>query len=413
MQALIVVDQPELRKALVNASRQFGFECTTLETAPAALDAFRSHKHPLVVLTWQAPNWDGTQLCQSFRQIDPSRHSTILVVTANAPSSSEFQNAFDAGADDFMVYPIEPALLRIRLQIAIRHQQHRSESIRIEQQLREINERFDLAVRGANEGLWDTSALGKLWNRPDAEIWYSPRFKQLLGYSDEEFPNILGSWSTRLHPDDRQRIFEAVTNHIEHKKPYDVQYRLLTKSGEYRWYSARGQGIWDAHDELTRMSGSLRDITQIKNYEANAAEERSQRGAPWWKMHRTSFAHRRISTALSNSSTDTQISPKIRLAARCMITLKNPIEIECALRWMQSARPVNRNALKRWGCPIHGEPGSLVCQSPWTNLARRSNRKRHPDFHRHHPSQTSPKSKSDLNNNRCAAPSTFRNVNAA
>lgn len=275
MQALIVVHQPELRTALVSAAREFGFDSTTPENAPAALDAFRVLKHPLVVITCQAPQWDGTQLYRDLRQLDPNRLSTILVITSNVPSGSNFQLNFDPGADDFVIYPIDPALLRIRLQIAIRHMQNRAESIRIEQQLRESNERFELAVRGANEGLWDTSALGKLWNRPDAKIWYSPRFKQLLGYSDEEFPNILGSWSTRLHPEDRQRIFEAVTDHIEHKKPYDVQYRLRTKSGEYRWYSARGQGIWDAHDELLRMSGSLRDITNIKEYEAKLKERES------------------------------------------------------------------------------------------------------------------------------------------
>ena len=145
--------------------------------------------------------------------------------------------------------------------------QYRTQSARIEQQLRESNLRFDLAVRGANEGLWDARPRENPWFRPDAEVWFSPRFKELLGFSDDEFPNVMGSWADRLHSDDRDRVFQAVTEHFEHRRPYDVEYRLRTKSGEYRWFNARGQGVWDEQGKIVRMSGALRDITQIKNYE--------------------------------------------------------------------------------------------------------------------------------------------------
>ncbi len=74
---------------------------------------------------------------------------------------------------------------------------------------------------------------------------------------DEEFPDVMESWASRLHPDDRERIFQAVTEHFQHRIPYDVEYRLRTKSGEYRWFNARGQGIWNEQGQIERMSGTL------------------------------------------------------------------------------------------------------------------------------------------------------------
>ena len=267
MQALIIVPEPDLHAQLAATLRDLGLEPVTVATLSVAAELFSPEQHRLIVVTWRAPDWDATEFCQNLRKADPDRLSTILVLTTNDRRSSDFQLAFDAGADDFMVYPIEPALLRIRLQIAVRRIQSRADSIRIEQQLRESNERFDLAVRGANEGLWDARP-GNPWYRPDAEVWFSPRFKELLGFSDDEFPNLMGTWAARLHPDDRQRVFQAVTEHFDLKKPYDVQYRLLTKAGEYRWFSACGQALWDEQNQLVRMCGALRDITQVKNYEA-------------------------------------------------------------------------------------------------------------------------------------------------
>jgi len=97
-----------------------------------------------------------------------------------------------------------------------------------------------------------------------------------LGFADEEFPDVLESWASRLHSDDKERVFAALTAHIERKEPYDVEYRLLTKQGEYRWFRARGQAIWDAQGRLLRMAGSLQCITDRKRAEEALRESEAR-----------------------------------------------------------------------------------------------------------------------------------------
>ena len=86
--------------------------------------------------------------------------------------------------------------------------------------------------------------------------------KELVGYSDEEFPNVFASFESRLHPDDHDWVLREVDAHVTHHKPYDVEYRLLTKSGEYRWFRARGQAVWNNADQAQRMAGSITDMTE-------------------------------------------------------------------------------------------------------------------------------------------------------
>lgn len=121
--------------------------------------------------------------------------------------------------------------------------------------LRAIEERFELAVRGSRDGLWD-------WNILSNEVYFSPRMKELLGYQDHELPNVFATFESRLHPDDHDWVMQAVDAHLRQHKPYDVEYRLRTKSGEYRWFRARGQAIWDDSKTATRMAGSVTDVTE-------------------------------------------------------------------------------------------------------------------------------------------------------
>lgn len=126
-----------------------------------------------------------------------------------------------------------------------------------EDALRASEERFALAVRGSTDGIWD-------WNVITNEVYYSPRFKELLGCEEHEMENVFSAFESRLAPEDVNRVHQALRDHFARQIPYDIEYRLRTKSGEYRWFWARGQAIWDDKGNPTRMAGSISDITEQK-----------------------------------------------------------------------------------------------------------------------------------------------------
>ena len=154
----------------------------------------------------------------------------------------------------------EPCLISLALDITERQRSADS--------LRSAVERLELASRGTNEGLWDARFTpGRAWDDPRTEFWWSPRFKELLGFRPDEFPNHLDSWSSRLHPEDRDAVLSALRAHIETGVPLNLEYRLRVRNGEFRWFAGRGQARWDKHGRLIRMAGSIRDLTEQKRLE--------------------------------------------------------------------------------------------------------------------------------------------------
>ncbi len=134
---------------------------------------------------------------------------------------------------------------------------------RVEEALKESMSRFEFAAKGSHDGLWDGHVSPEFpWYSPKTYIWYSSRFRELLGYSEEEFPNVLESWFSKVHPEDQKKVMNSLKSHIDQKEPYDIEYRILTKPGEYRWFQARGQAVYDKKGVFIRMAGSLRDVTQ-------------------------------------------------------------------------------------------------------------------------------------------------------
>ena len=140
-----------------------------------------------------------------------------------------------------------------------------AESNRANQALQESEERFALAARGSNDGIWD-------WNVSTDDFFISTRFKQLLGYEDHELEDKFATFESHLHPDDRERVLAAVRDHLERLVRYEGECRLRTKSGQYRWFVARGQAIWDDTGRATRMAGSIADITEHRLSERKLRE---------------------------------------------------------------------------------------------------------------------------------------------
>lgn len=129
------------------------------------------------------------------------------------------------------------------------------EANKMKSKLQETEKRYALAIQGSNIGLW-------IWEVGSEVVFYSPQFRNLLGYTEEEFPDLVDSFSQILHPDDCQRVRDLVYKHLTEHVPYHIEYRLKLKSGEYHWYQAIGEtSIEDGHKI---MSGLINDITERK-----------------------------------------------------------------------------------------------------------------------------------------------------
>jgi PAS domain S-box-containing protein len=130
------------------------------------------------------------------------------------------------------------------------------------------SERFDLMVEAAGIGLWDMTVNEHDQTNLSNPFQYSHEVRRMLGYRDEQdFPNILQSWAQSLHPEDSDRTFAAFLGHVNDRSgrtPYDSQFRLRNKNGDYRWYAATGATKRDSTGKPLRVAGSLRDIHNEK-----------------------------------------------------------------------------------------------------------------------------------------------------
>lgn len=135
-----------------------------------------------------------------------------------------------------------------------------SERKKIEETLWESEERYALAVRGSQDGLWD-------WDIHTNAVYLSPRFKEIMGYQDHELASEFKAWESQIHPEDHDLVLAKIEDHLKSHLPYDIEYRLRTKQGDYLWVHARGQAIWNKDGVPLRMAGSISDISERKHTE--------------------------------------------------------------------------------------------------------------------------------------------------
>ena len=138
-----------------------------------------------------------------------------------------------------------------------------SERMRAEEELRASEERYALAAEGANDGLWD-------WDLRMDRVFYSPRWKAMLGGEEEDMSNSPEDWLHRIHPDDQLAFKARLEAHLRGDTPhFEHEHRILHRDGRYRWMLTRGLAVRDGEGKAYRMAGSQTDITERK-----VAEER-------------------------------------------------------------------------------------------------------------------------------------------
>jgi len=128
--------------------------------------------------------------------------------------------------------------------------------------------KLNAVVKATKIGLYDVGINNNDFFHPDNTYVFTDEFRNMLGYTNEtDFPNIFDSWKSRLHPDDIENAIVDVENHISDatgKTPYDAEYRLLRKDGEYAYFRACGEAIRDKYGNTIRIAGALMDITETR-----------------------------------------------------------------------------------------------------------------------------------------------------
>jgi diguanylate cyclase (GGDEF)-like protein/PAS domain S-box-containing protein len=251
------------------------------EQALAMVVAARDERRPYALVfvdMRMPPGWDGVQTVEKLWEADPTLQ--IVICTAYSDYSWE-EILLKFGATDHLLLLKKPfdtaevcqlacaltekwdlarhAHLKLtQLQSMVVEQTRELEQSN--QKLRDSETRYALAAAGANDGLWD-------WDLALGSIFLSPRWKSMIGFSDEEMPSF--EWISRVHADDRERVALDFAAHVQGRTPqFSCEYRILHQDGHYRWMLCRGLATLDAEGRPARAAGSQTDITNRKMAEA-------------------------------------------------------------------------------------------------------------------------------------------------
>jgi len=258
-QILLVEDNDEhalLISEYLRLAKNFYFHLVRTTTLAESLTLLPVVKPDVILADLTLPDSRGYETFQRLAQ--NAANTPIVLLTCLMDDALPLQ-AIREGAQDYLPKSdLSSALLTRSIRYAI-------ERKRVEEALRISQERYTLAVQGANDGIWD-------WDLKINRIYFSTRWKSMLGYLEREILDQPDEWLHRIHPEDLLRVRAALTAHIQGRSPFfETEYRIRHKENNYLWVLTRGLVVHDANGKPARIAGSQTDITQRKK-----AEERLQ-----------------------------------------------------------------------------------------------------------------------------------------
>jgi PAS domain S-box-containing protein len=140
--------------------------------------------------------------------------------------------------------------------------------------------KLNMIIKATNIGLWDMKVVADDPINPENAIVWSDEFRNFMGFKDEnDFPNVIGSWSNNLHPDDAERTANAILAHLldkTGKTPYDIEFRLKKKNGEYAYVRATSATVRDDEGNPIYAAGALVDMSEKKSLIDKAEEQKAE-----------------------------------------------------------------------------------------------------------------------------------------
>lgn len=280
---MVVDDTPENLKLLSALLMDHGYRVRPASSGAMALRSAAARAPELILLDVRMPDMDGYAVCRRIKADARLRAVPVIFISAMDDISDKIKG-FDAGAVDYLTKPFDSTevLVRVRTQLDLGHLRQRQAQAQeeLERQvavrtaelaaanraLMESEERLRLVFEATSDGVWD-------WNPGRGSAFFSDRWYAMLGYLPGEFPATCDEWRRRVHPDDIAGAEAALHAHYAGEtSEYSAEFRMLGKSGKWRWIHARGKVIEQCPDgQPARVLGTHASIDERKRAEAEIA----------------------------------------------------------------------------------------------------------------------------------------------
>lgn len=255
---LLVDDSAGNLLALEAVLDRLGENCVRAKSGDEALRHLLHDEFAVILLDAQMRGMDGIETAALIREREKSADIPIIFVTAIDRTSAQVFRGYAAGAVDYVFKPFDPEVLRSKVRVFVNLFKKNRELKRQTELLRESEERYALAVKGAADGLWD-------WNLGTDQIYFSPRWKAMLGHEPAEIDGRPNEWFERILPEDRERLRAQLDAHLRGDSThFESEHRMRHRDGSVRWMQCRGLAVRDAGGAPYRIAGSLSDVTRRK-----------------------------------------------------------------------------------------------------------------------------------------------------
>jgi diguanylate cyclase (GGDEF)-like protein/PAS domain S-box-containing protein len=252
LSVLLATPDRSLAGLIVDAVESGGNTCLVVSGHRDRRRAIRKPHPGLTLVDWRLPEDDRDAFLAAVRAAQSAHPLIVALVPDESPET--LASVLADRCDDYIILSAGADAVRARLEMLTKRLGAKSEILDVNRTLRDALDRFVIACGGQQDGIWD-------WDVRHAKVFYSPRWKAMLGYQERDIGSTPDDWFELVHPDDRERLRSMMDANLAGSiTPIEHRYRIRHGDGSYRWMLARAEMLRDDQGKVYRIVGRQTDV---------------------------------------------------------------------------------------------------------------------------------------------------------
>ena len=315
---VLYIDDNQMDRELVRDALETehgGFDLTEAANRDSFVKALQNDDFDIVMSDFNILGFEGLDVIQTVQEKDP--RIPVVIVTGTGSEEIAVQSLKHGAADYVIKQPHHIRRLSKTLLMALEKKKLRNDRETAEKLRDEALNRLGTALKFGNVGLWD-------WVIGTNQDYFSKEWKRQIGYDDDELEANYEEFTSRLHPEDKDRVLRSTQQYLDDEIPvHDIEFRLQHKDGSYRWIQSQGEVLRDENQQPVRMLGCHIDITERKKAELQIRDTLKEKEVLLHEVHhRVKNNLQVINSLLKLQENDLQNTDFKEMLAECRNRIK-------------------------------------------------------------------------------------------